>query len=313
VKRRSSTLPLGIDVGRRRIRIALAEARSDTRPRLLAVAARDHDGDPFDALRAALAELQTSERRCVLGLGAPDAALRLVRFPSMPSWERARAARFEATRSIDYAVRDAAISLVALPEHGAWMLGIARRTALAATIDAARRLHLRATAVDDVSLALHRAHPSAGCIVDVGSEMTRVMTFDQPAPATMRVPIGGDHLTGAIARSLGIDAHAAERRKRTHGCGGAGEAEYDTLVASIAEAFLARSATGALTRNAIVMCGNGARLPELEAGLRDATGAEVKLAELPPDVSETLPPDVLRAAGPDWSTAYGLSLWGVAS
>ncbi len=61
------------------------------------------------------------------------------------------------------------------------------------------------------------------------------------------------------------------------------------------------------------MCGNGARLPELEGALNDATGARVKLAELPPDASETLPPDVLRAAGPDWSTAFGLSLWGVAS
>ena len=48
-----ATLPLGIDIGRRRVRVALTASANGGLPKLLAVAGADHDGDPVDALRSA--------------------------------------------------------------------------------------------------------------------------------------------------------------------------------------------------------------------------------------------------------------------
>ena len=154
MKTRPQTLPLGIDIGRSRVRVALSARLAGSKPALVAVASRDHAGDPVAALREACTELHTAERRCVLALAAPDALLRTVEFPPMSRWERARAARFEAARFIDYPLADAAISLVAVPGTERWTIGIARRSALAAALRAARAARLRPLAVDDAAFAL---------------------------------------------------------------------------------------------------------------------------------------------------------------
>jgi type IV pilus assembly protein PilM len=312
VKERTTTLPLGIDIGGSRVRVALTDVYGH-RARLIAVASRDHGGDVDAAIGTALDELQTPERRCVFGIGSPDAVLRQLHLPQMPPWERMRAARFEATHVVDYPIRDAAISLAALPEAQGWVLGIARRSAIARVLGAARRHRLRPVAIDDASLALHRALPGAACIVDIGHASTRITMNGAFVPFVTDVPIGGDHLTEAIARALGLDAVTAERRKRQIGFGGAGESERDTLVSAIVEAIGATTLSDRPDIDEVVLCGNGARIPGLASALSDALGIPTALARLPAESSDTLPTDILRVAGADWSTAYGLSLWSTAS
>jgi Tfp pilus assembly PilM family ATPase len=313
MKQRIATLPLGIDIGHRRVRIALTVCERDATPRLIAVAGRDHDGDVTHALGEALADLQTDERRCVVALSAADAMLRLFHFPPMPRWERLRAARFEAARSIDYPLEDAAISLVPTSSAERWIAGIARRSAIAAAVNVVRPHRLRAIAIDDAALAMHRAHPAAGGAIDVGAESTRVAIFTADVPAVTHIAIGGDQLTDAISRSLGIDRAAAERRKCSTGFGGAGDAARDLLVASIADAVIdGHTQTGGAAAR-IALCGNGARIPGFDRAIANATGAEVVLAELPAQISDVVPADILRVAGADWSVAYGLSLWSCAA
>lgn len=303
---RRTTLPIGIDIGSRRVRAALCELDSGGEPRLVAVAARDHGGDRASALADALDELQTRERRCVVGLGAPEAILREIDFPPMPRWERVRAARFEAERFAGYPIDEATLSLVA-STNGRWTLGIARRAAIENLLSTVRREHLHALAIDDVALALRRAHGAVTCIVDIGATATRVIRYAQ-IPAVTEIPLGGDHLTNAIALALGIDAAAAERRKRSAGLAGAGEAERDRLIAAIAGALDATNPFAAAS-GTITLCGNGARVPDLAPALSSATGCETALAVLAPEIAPELPSDVLRVAGADWSTAYGLCLW----
>jgi Tfp pilus assembly PilM family ATPase len=308
-----NTLPLGIDIGRRRVRVALSSCTSGGVPKLQAVAARDHLDDPAGALIAALEELQTREQRCVLALAAPDAVLCAADFPPMTPWERVCAARFEAARFIDYPIAEAAVSIVRISDQRRWAIGVVRRTAIAALLATAKKARLKPIAVDDMALALRRAHPAAGAVIDVGDDATRVAIFGEAIPYVVRLPIGGERLTDAIAQSLGLDLTRAEERKRNVGFGGAGEEPRADLVAALGEAFADARANGYTAIRDVVLCGNGSRVPGFEDAIERATGYAVRSATLAPDCSDTLPPDVLRAAAADWSVAYGLSLWSTAS
>jgi len=309
---RTATLPLGIDFGRTRIRVALSARAADGAPTLLAVAARPAGGDPARALRDAIGELGTRERRCVLGIARPDALVRVVSLPPMSRFERTRAATFQAARYIDYPVADAAISLNALDERQ-WTLGIARRAAIDARLAAAKHAKLVPLAIDDVAFALARAQSGVDGTIDISDDVTRLTIFAQPVPYVADVALGAMLFTEGIARSLGIDAAAAEERKRTIGFAGAGEAQRDAVIDGIAE-MLARARSAGYTEiRRLAMIGNGSRVPGLPEAIERATGYGVRLAALDPSVSGVLPPDVLRAAGADWSVAYGLSLWDTAA
>jgi Tfp pilus assembly PilM family ATPase len=304
------TLPLGIDIGRRRVRVALTERVARGSAKLLAVAARDHDGDPAAALEDALGELQTRERRCVLALAPPDALLCVADFPPMLPWERAGAARFEAARFVDYPIAEAAVSLVRIPTQQRWAIGIARRASLDALLSTVEGAGLRPLAVDDLAFALRRAHPAADGVIDIGDDATRLTLFGEAIPYVVRLPIGGQRLTAAIAQSLGIDAAAAEERKRQTGFGGV---PNDAFLEALGAAFADARAAGYTEVRDVVLCGNGSRIPGLAGAIERATGHAVRPATLPAECSDTVPPDVLRAAGADWSAAYGLSLWSIAS
>jgi Tfp pilus assembly PilM family ATPase len=314
MKSSPATLPLGVDIGQRRVRIALTARADGGPPRLLAVAGHDHDGDPADALRWAIEDLQTQERRCVLALAPPDAVLCTAEFPAMSPWERVNAARFEAARFIDYPIAEASVSLVRTQAQQRWAIGVVRRSALAAALGVAKRAQLRPLAVDDMAFALRRSQPDADAVIDMGNEATRLTIFGETIPYVVRLPIGGAAMTNAIAQSLGVDTETAEDRKRSVGFGGAGDATRDALITALAEALAEARASGGYAgiRN-VVLCGNGSRIPGFGPAIERATGYAVLPATLQPDCSETLPPDVLRAAAPDWSIAYGLSLWNVAS
>jgi Tfp pilus assembly PilM family ATPase len=308
-----ATLPLGVDIGQRRVRVALTGSVDGGPPKLLAVAGHNHDGDAAEALRWAIEDLQTQERRCVLALAEPDALLRPAEFPAMPPWERVSAARFEAARFIDYPIAEAAVSLVRTTARPRWAIGVVRRSALATALGVAKSARLRPLAVDDMAFALRRAHPDADAVIDVGNKATRLTIFGDTIPSVTRLPIGGETITDAIAQSLGVDAATAEERKRSVGFGGAGDAARDALIAALGEAFADERASGNAGIRNIVLCGNGSRIPGFASAIERATGYTVLPATLSPDCSDTLPPDLLRAAAPDWSIAYGLSLWSIVS
>jgi Tfp pilus assembly PilM family ATPase len=307
VKRRP-TLPLGVDVGAERTRIALAELDESGHPSLVAVAARPTGSDAAQAIAEARAELGTRERRCVLALGAPDALLRRAAFPAMPRTERARAARFEAARFAPYAPNETALRVLPAGD-GRYILGIARRRALDERVAAAKRAGLHAVAVDDAAFALSRAFEYADAVIDVGAAATRLVVAGAPVPAVETFEIGGATLTAAVAASLGVGEAAAERRKRSVGLAGAGEHARDALVDAIASALIDHRARARTELRAIALAGNGARLSGFAEALERAVAIPVRLGALGAGVSHTLPADVVRAASPDWGLAYGLALW----
>ena len=309
---RYATLPLGVDLGTARTRVALMERRGTGAPRLIGVAVRPTASEPAQALAAALAELGTRERRCVLALAAPLALLRAVQFPVLARRERDRAARFEAARSITYPIDDAAVRIVAV-DTARCVLAIAPRRSIKERAAFARAAGLRPVAIDDAAFALLRCVPADTAVVDVGATATMLVAGDDPVPIAQTFPTGGKALTEAIARGLGIDAGAAEHRKMTIGLAGAGETARDELVLQIAAALVTARAAVRTTIRSVALTGNGSRLAGLADALERAVAMPVRPAVLPEALSSALPSDVVRAASPDWALACGLALWDTAA
>lgn len=305
---RRTTLPLGIDVGAARTRVALLEADAAGVPRLVAVATRPTGDDAAAAIVDARAELRTAECRCVLALGPADATLRTAAFPAMRRVERARAARFEATRFVPYPL-DEAVVRVHAGTGDRCVVAVARRAALDARVGAARRARLRPVAVDDAAFALLRAFPYADAIVDVGERATALVVPGDPLPAVRTFATGGHAFTTAVVASLGIDEPAAEARKRSVGLAGAGDHARDALVEQLAAALIEHRANARCEPRAIALAGNGARVAGFADALERAVAIPVRLGALAAGASDALPADVVRAASPDWGLAYGLALW----
>lgn len=306
--RRRSTLPLGIDVGRSRTRVALLERDRTGFPRLLAVAVRPTGQNAAEAIAEARDELGTRERRCVLGLGHPDTFLFTTMFPALRRIERERAARYEAARFASFPIAEGAIRLAPLDE-GRSVIGVARRSALEARLSAARRARLKPIAVDDGAFALRRAFPHADAIIDVGVEFTSLVVAGETVPSIRAFEIGGHAFTTAIVGALGVDETVAEQRKQSIGLAGAGEHARDALIERVATALIEARASARVELRSIALVGNGARLAGLVEALERAVQIPVRLGALATDASLDLPPDVVRAASPDWGLAYGLALW----
>jgi Tfp pilus assembly PilM family ATPase len=308
---RRATLPLGIDIGTLRTRVALLELDAARQPRLIAVAMRPTGDDPARAVAEAVAELPTRERRCVLALGPREATLRTATFPPLSRRERDRAARFEAGRTLGYPIAAAAIRVVGI-DAARCVIGAAKRTALDARLAAARRARLRPLGVDDAGLALCRAFPAADAIVDVGQLGTTLVLRDEPIPSVRAFAVGGYAFTAAAAEALGIDDDAAEERKRNHGLAGAGERARDALVEQLASAIVEARAVSRTEVRLVALAGNGSRLAGFASALERAIAIPVSAAGLPAHAA-ALPPDVVRAGSPDWALAYGLALWTLAA
>ena len=319
-------LPLGIDVGSTRARIAWGECDRDGAVRIRAVVSRDV---PYDAVSASqienpelvaaviedmIAEIGTRERRCVLAVGAPSCVMRAVRLPKMSWPERVRAARFEAQRFAGWDLEDERSVVRTHPIDrmaGIFAIGVARRQGIDSRVSAVRAAGLRAVAIDHDAFAMRRIFPDCDAIVDVGAERSSVHLFGTSGPTSLATSIGGAAITRSIAAELSIDIPTAERRKRILGCAGAGQNASEEVVASIAK--LIDRARNRTTIERIAITGNGARLPNFARALEGATSA---ITEMPvPELlhSGTYPDDVIRAAAPDWALAASLVLWSVAA
>jgi Tfp pilus assembly PilM family ATPase len=305
---RPGTLPLGIDLGASRLRVALAH-RANGRAELVAVATRTFSSDPATALTDAVAELKTRERRCVFGLGEPRALLRSIRFPAMRRGEQERAARFEATQFVDYPIREAVVRVIPLGSDGDAVIGVVHQDVIASLVSLAHSAKLRVAAVDNNAFALRRALPDVDAVLDIGLDDSRLHVFTGRFPIGRRFLIGGAAFTQAVAHALGCDTATAERRKLTHGIAGCGDGAREALIADVANALAECRSAGLGDVRTMALAGNGGRLNDLPAAIERATGVRVLPAALASETSQTLPLDVLRAAAQDWCLAYGLARW----
>ncbi len=319
---KKTSLPLGVDLGSSRVRIALSEY-ADRAARLVAVAGRDLPEDAVTAesiaepelvaavIEDAHREIGTRERRCVFSVGAEVASLRLVQFPAMSESERRRAARFEAERIAPW---DVGMVPTIVRAHAAdrarhlYGIGIARASALASRSRCVTAAGLRPVAADYEGCAWYRAFPEYDAVLDVGYRRSTLHVFSPAGPLAVVVGGGGAEMTGAIAADLGIDGPAAERRKCLLGNAGAGVAARDEFVQALRAALRkARERVPSLRRFAVT--GNGSRLVGLLEAIESACDVHAERATSGVLASNAYPSDVLRASAQDWTLAVSLAGW----
>lgn len=319
---RRKLLPIGVDIGATRIRMVLLERNAAGKTQLcaavvrevpagavspVAIAEPDFVAAILDDLRR---ELGCRQRRCIVALPSSVGIIRVLRFPAMSWSERRRCAHFEAERFAgwDTAEVASAVRIRTVDRRNSMVaVGIARRDALTARVECARRAGMRVVAIDQDALALRRGFPQAEVVLDVGHLQATLHAFSPQGPASERIAGGGLAVTRAIAADLSIDLEMAEQRKRLFGTAGAGEGArvaFATAVAHAVEKLRERQPV-----KCIALTGNGARLTGLSEAIESGAQAAV---ELP--VSDLLrggayPDDVVRAAGPDWTLAAGLAAW----
>jgi Tfp pilus assembly PilM family ATPase len=315
-------LPLGIDIGAARARMALVEEMRDKSLRLRAVASRDVPDCSSSRERVhllgalldeMLVELGVRERRCVVALGAPHASLRLVRFPKMSWAERLRAARFEAQRFSDVDVASGNARVRVHPhrdESGAYAVGVVRTEAVETVSAILKSARLRAVALDYDGCALRRSISDAEAIIDIGAYRSTVHAYSEEGVVSIALETGGAQVTRGIAEELSIDERSAERRKRILGCAGAGSAARKALALELGGAITRLRERTNIER--VAMTGNGARLPGLGADLEDICAVVVETPVPRLLESDAYPEDVIRAAAPDWTLAASLSIWSAA-
>jgi Tfp pilus assembly PilM family ATPase len=316
------TLPLGIDIGTTRARIAVAESSRDGGGRFRAIVSRDlPEGSSSSSgisdpeivaivLEEMLDELGVRERRCVAALSMPSAVLRLVRFPKMSWAERTRAAAFEAQRFVpwDMSLERSQVRVHASGRSdGLYAVGVTRADAAETRLRALRTARLKPVSIDHDGFALHRMLPHYDAILDIGFERAILHVADERAPRSWNAPAGGVDITRGIALDLAIDEASAERRKRILGAAGAGREAHAGVVARIASMIERARSRTPIARIAAV--GNGARVPGLAADIESAAGTIVEMPVADMLQTADYPEDVVRAAAPDWTLAAGLALW----
>jgi Tfp pilus assembly PilM family ATPase len=313
------SLPLGIDIGTTRIRIAQTE-RDDGGIVLHNVAVIDleeaadisHD-EHYLGTRIAqtLRKLNIRERRSIAAAGDPDALLRTVSFPPISARERERAATFEALRYVEYPIEEAIVHSIPIdPTKNLYALGIIRRARMNRILKILRVAGLSATAIDHEGCALQRAFPYANAVLDAGRSISRLYAFNgNHAPLGILLDGGSHTFTQAIARSLSVDISTAERRKRAIGLSGAGEGEMSAYASSVGRAFLVARNQGMPEIQRLILTGNGARLPGLADRIERDTGCSVDIASHLGVDRTAYPRDIARASAPDWALCVGLALW----
>jgi Tfp pilus assembly PilM family ATPase len=315
---RTRSLPLGLDLGTSRVRVAKAVLERGSTVRIVAVTARDIATTSADVIGTIVEELAREvggrERRCVTSMGAPEAIVRTIQFPPMTWTERRRAARFEARRFVPWDV-DALPTRVRLcavdSRQRLFAVAAIREHDIEAKLHVIRDAGLRSIAIDHDGIALRRALPLGDAIVDIGAERSTVHVYEEAMPRSLAIGLGGKNVTVGIAADLGIDQATAERRKRILGQAGAGADACDSIVRALAQA-IERMRTR-MPIAGVTLTGNGARLPGLAAALELATGVSAAIPISPLLDNGSYADDVLRAAGPDWAMAAGLASWGAAA
>ncbi len=153
-----------------------------------------------------------------------------------------------------------------------------------------------------------------GCILlDIGSESTDVIIFENNTPITLRVlPIGSNDVTNALAVGLKVPPSEAEQIKKGSLIGTKyTQVTIDKIVSkSLSKLFtevksiLKELNDGTMLPSGVLITGGGARLVSIESLAKSAL-------KLPTKVVYASEKHI--AGNPEFTVAYGLCIWGANS
>lgn len=318
---------IGLDIGTSGVRVAqLRFGRGAvTLERFGQVALPDgavRDGEVADpaavavAIRQLWAHTRVSGKKVLLGVASGRVIVRQVDLAWLPPSELRRSLPFQVADILPMPVEAAVLDFYPLQELprgdgvGRAVRGLlvaASRETVDATVQAVQRAGLTPMSVDLTSFAILRAlgpgsdgsadGGAAGedpeALVDVGAKVTNVVVHQGGVPRFVRIlPMGGQHVTDAVAERAGLPPQQAEALKHELGLGlgphaftaegqAAARAVEDAtsaLVGEVRTSLTYYAAAGAAAPvNRIVLTGGGARLAGLPERLQAAADVPVVL------------------------------------
>lgn len=190
-------------------------------------------GAVADALRELWAVGKFKSRQVVMGVGNQRVVVREIGLPWLPEKELRASLGFQVQEFIPMSVDDVVLDFDALGEfeqEGRRMIRIllvaAQRAMVDAIMAAADGAKLDPVGLDLVPFALVRAVGASDAgmdldgsgdeaVVDIGGHVTNICVHARGVTRFVRIlPSGGNDVTMAIARSLGIEDDIAERLKK---------------------------------------------------------------------------------------------------
>ena len=257
------------------------------------------------ALRHLWRTAKFSSKEVVIGVGNQRVLVRDLDLPAMPLDQIRRSLPYQVQDQIPIAVEDALLDFIptgmADGQHGPVVRGLlvaATKDTVEANLGAVEAAGLRATMVDLTALALIRSlarGPWATrtvALVDMGARITNVVIVERGMPQFVRVlPTGGQDMTDAISKAMGISDLEAEALKYQVGIGNVVPAELRPAAEAVAQVghvlveavrstlsyFAMNNPGGAL--DMVLLTGRGAQLPGLGQYLSSAARVGVSLAD----------------------------------
>ncbi|MBW3538232.1 type IV pilus assembly protein PilM [Candidatus Parcubacteria bacterium] len=287
------------------------------------------------ALKPALAHPfagQISARRAAVSLPVAKVFTRILRLPPMTAADLEQAVHFEAEQYVPVPMNDLYIdyetvkaSLKSAKQHTDVLMVAAPRAIVDSYIKLFDLLGLEVDSLETSLAAITRAMISANrsqrtsLVVDFGSKSADLAIYDQVIRLTGTIPIGGDDLTEAMVKSLGISPDQAQEIKYKFGIGDSGmqskimeaiEGRLTTVVAEVKKVvkyYQERSEDKAEV-GTLILTGGSASMPGLVDYLYKALNIPIIVGNPWLNLATKKLPKLDKLEAPMYTTAIGLAL-----
>jgi type IV pilus assembly protein PilM len=306
---------------------------------------------PADAPREALRQVQAKAidaalKKCgckcrdvVVGVPGNSAFIRNIKLPPVPPSKIDQIVRYEIQQTIPFPIENIALDYQVLePDETSEVevIMVAMKGEMAeAFITDIEQAKVKVGIVDSVPLAFYNCYRYNGysskeectALMEIGATSSNILIeLNGELRYCRNVSIGGNDITKAIAKELGIPFQQAERIKIQHGIifPDSKEADFNQDIVRVSRAITGvldrllgeikltvgyfRSLTGATAISRAVLAGGGAMLKNVRPFLADRLGVQVEI--LNPFAKISVPKNLVNARkmAPLFATAVGLAL-----
>ncbi len=329
---------LGLDIGQNSIK-ALLMRRGKSGIEVLKASLVKIESSPkekeergakvLDALGKVLAELGKKHGRAALACPGQVVFPRLIKLPPVSKGKLKQIVQYETQQQIPFSLEDVIWDYHLLPskesaEMSALILAV-KKEIVEDILGIVSPMKLETELLDFTPVSIYNTLHFNGevpedkviAILDMGAQSSDITIVEAGEIAMVRtIPLGGDSLTQAVARSFGIDFHEAERIKK-EAASGENEQKLFLAIRPILEEFLDeirrsigyyRSQLRGSAVECLIITGGGIQLRNIDKFLEE--NLRIKVTKLNPFAKVHLPADIVSKF-PDaslFSVALGLGL-----
>ena len=291
------------------------------------------------AIDAAIKKCGCKCRDVVVGVPGNSAFIRNIKLPPVPASKIDQIVRYEIQQTIPFPIENIALDYQVLePDETSEVevIMVAMKGEMAETfMKDIEQAKVKVGIVDSIPLALYNCYCYNGysnkeectAIMEIGASSSNILIeLGGELRYCRSVGIGGNDITEAISKELGIPFLQAERIKIQHGIifPESKEAEFNKDIVRVSKAITGvfdrllgevkltigyfRSLTGATAISRAVLAGGGAMLKNARPSLADRLGVQVEI--LNPFRKVSVPKNLANARkmSPLFATAVGLAL-----